>query len=242
MSKLTREQKIEIYAKRKCGETVISLSRQYHVELENIKYLIRLIDLPGFSVLNTGKSNYYSRDLKLQMITKVLVNSQSIQSTDIEFGLPSKSILSQWITKYKYLEEKNIYLEAENESKKITSRSSKSEESTTKEKVNVVSELRQTYPIKILLHISQIKKSTYYYTLSKQDKDVKNDLIMNTIITIFYDHKKRYGYRRITLELRNRGYQVNHKIVQRLMKVMGLFSNVPKAKYKSYKGVILIPW
>jgi hypothetical protein len=35
------------------------------------------------------------------MITKVLVNSQSIQSTAIEFGLPSKSNLSQWITKYK---------------------------------------------------------------------------------------------------------------------------------------------
>jgi hypothetical protein len=101
MSKLTREQKIEIYAKRKCGETVISLSRQYHVELENIKYLIRLIDLHGFSVLNTGKNNYYSMDLKLQMITKVLVNNQSISSTAIEFGLPSKSLLSQWITKYK---------------------------------------------------------------------------------------------------------------------------------------------
>ena len=101
MSKLTREQKIEIYTKRKCGETVISLSRQYPVEIESIKYLIRLIDLHGFSVLNTGKNNYYSMDLKLQMITKVLVNSQSIQSTAIEFGLPSKSILSQWITKYK---------------------------------------------------------------------------------------------------------------------------------------------
>ena len=59
---------------------------------------------------------------------------------------------------------------------------------------------------------------------------------MNQIIAIYYAHKKRYGYRRITLELGNRGYQVNHKKVKRLMSVMGLYGITPKAKYKSYKG------
>ncbi len=59
---------------------------------------------------------------------------------------------------------------------------------------------------------------------------------MNQIITIFYSHKERYGYRRITLELANRGCKVNHKKVKRLMSVMGLYGVTPKAKYKSYKG------
>ena len=59
---------------------------------------------------------------------------------------------------------------------------------------------------------------------------------MNVIIDIFYTHKERYGYRRITLELANRGYTVNHKKVKRLMSIMGLYGKTPKAKYKSYKG------
>ena len=59
---------------------------------------------------------------------------------------------------------------------------------------------------------------------------------MNQIIDIFYCHKERYGYRRITLELANRGYKVNHKKVKRLMSVVGLYGVTPKAKYKSYKG------
>lgn len=65
---------------------------------------------------------------------------------------------------------------------------------------------------------------------------MKNDDIMNSIIDIFYSHKQRYGYRRITLELSNRGYTVNHKKVKRLMCIMGLYALTPKAKYKSYKG------
>lgn len=59
---------------------------------------------------------------------------------------------------------------------------------------------------------------------------------MNVIIDIFYTHKTRYGYRRITLELINRGFEVNHKKVKRLMSKMGLYGITPKAKYKSYKG------
>lgn len=100
----------------------------------------------------------------------------------------------------------------------------------------VVYELQHKYPLVVLLDISGLKRSTYYYTLNKLDKDTKNDDIMNAIIDIYYAHKARYGYRRITLELINRGYIVNHKKVKRLMSKMGLYARTPKAKYKSYKG------
>lgn len=59
---------------------------------------------------------------------------------------------------------------------------------------------------------------------------------MNRITTIFYQHKERYGYRRITLELKNLGYIVNHKKVKRLMSAMELYAKMPKTKYKSYRG------
>ena len=34
---------------------------------------------------------------------------------------------------------------------------------------------------------------------------------------IYHENKGRYGYRRITLEFRNRGLATNHKVIQRLM-------------------------
>ena len=63
--------------------------------------------------------------------------------------------------------------------------------------------------------VSGLAKSVYYYTLSKIDKDDKNK-------EIFINNKEIYGYRRITLELRNQGYNVNHKKVYRLMVKLGL--------------------
>ena len=58
----------------------------------------------------------------------------------------------------------------------------------------------------ILLKVSGLAKSVYYYTLSKIDKDDKNKEIIDKIKEIFINNKERYGYRRITLELRNQGY------------------------------------
>lgn len=59
---------------------------------------------------------------------------------------------------------------------------------------------------------------------------------MNEIINIYYANSERYGYRRIALELANRGLTVNHKKVKRLMSKMGLYALTSKAKYKSYRG------
>ena len=72
--------------------------------------------------------------------------------------------------------------------------------------------------------------------LDKPDKDQK---LKAEIQAIFTEHKGNYGYRRIHLELRNRGYVVNHKRVQRLMKVLNLQARIrKKRKYSSYQGEI----
>ncbi len=91
----------------------------------------------------------------------------------------------------------------------------------------------------ILLQVSGLAKSVYYYTLSKIDKDDKNKEIIDKIKEIFINNKERYGYRRITLELRNQGYNVNHKKVYRIMVKLGLKPlKRNKRKYSSYKGTI----
>ena len=53
---------------------------------------------------------------------------------------------------------------------------------------------------------------------------------------IFTVNKGIYGYRRVAIELRRFGYNLNHKTVQRLMQKMGLKSKVRLKRYKSYKG------
>ncbi|MNJ39051.1 Integrase core domain protein [compost metagenome] len=67
------------------------------------------------------------------------------------------------------------------------------------------------------------------------DKDTQ---LKNVIQAIYKEHQGRYGYRRIRDELVNRGHHVNHKKVQRLMKVLGLKSLVRMKKYRSYKGMV----
>ena len=87
----------------------------------------------------------------------------------------------------------------------------------------------------ILLKISGLAKSVYYYTLSKKNKDDKNKEIIDKIKEIFNNNKERYGYRRITLELKNQGYNVNHKKVYRIMVKLGL---KPLKRNKRKKKVI----
>jgi putative transposase len=80
-------------------------------------------------------------------------------------------------------------------------------------------------------------RSTFYYYLKKMGQsDDKNSSVKSSIVDIYHQHKGRYGYRRITDTLKNRGLQINHKRVARLMKECGLKSLVRIKKYKSYKG------
>ena len=89
--------------------------------------------------------------------------------------------------------------------------------------------------MKELLNYLNIAKSSYYYTISLYNKEDKDLLVKDKITTIFNENNKRYGYRRITLELKNQGIIVNHKKVKKLIGILGLFGITPKAKYRSYK-------
>ena len=95
------------------------------------------------------------------------------------------------------------------------------------------------FPLDILLNIIKLARSTYYYHLKKLNQVDKNQSIKVEIQAIYDEHKGNYGYRRITLELRNRGFVVNQKKVQRLMKLLGLSSQIRrKRKYSSYQGEV----
>ena len=81
-------------------------------------------------------------------------------------------------------------------------------------------------------------RSTFYYYLKHQNTD-KYEVAKQEIITIFTQHKGRYGYRRILAIMRAKGYTLNHKTVQKLMSNLGLKGKQRKnEKYHSYKGEV----
>jgi putative transposase len=80
-------------------------------------------------------------------------------------------------------------------------------------------------------------RGSFYYHLKKNLSVDKYRDVKVQIKRIYYYHKGRYGYRRITIEMNNLGYNINHKTVLRLMRVLGLKSLIrSRKKYKSYKG------
>ena len=101
MSKLTYEDKINLYNDRKKGLSIKSLVTKYGVRHEIVEYLIRLIDKHGYDILKKNKNNYYPPLKKEQIINRVLINNESINSVAIDEGLPSYGMLWNWISKYK---------------------------------------------------------------------------------------------------------------------------------------------
>ena len=90
-----------------------------------------------------------------------------------------------------------------------------------------------------LLKLAGIPRSTFYYQINSLKKEDKHKKIKEKITSIFYKHNGRYGSRRITQELKNSGYIINHKTVARLMKTLGLKSiQRSKRKYSSYQGTV----
>lgn len=101
-----------------------------------------------------------------------------------------------------------------------------------------VTELRRDYPLAALLKLAGIPRSTYYYHFRKANAMNKYAKERAEIIAIYQENQGRYGYRRIGMELRNRGFCLNHKTVQKLMKESGLKYMVRMKKYRSYRGEV----
>lgn len=101
-----------------------------------------------------------------------------------------------------------------------------------------VTELRRDYPLAALLKLAGIPRSTYYYHSRKANAVDKYAKERAEIIAIYQENQGRYGYRRIGMELRNRGFCLNHKTVQKLMKESGLKCMVRMKKYRSYRGEV----
>ncbi|MDU6947844.1 IS3 family transposase [Streptococcus parasanguinis] len=143
------------------------------------------------------------------------------------------------MTELERLQAENEYLRAENAVPKKVERTPIEGGKRERRKTEIVQELITEFSLDILLKAVKLARSTYYYHLKQLDKPDKDQGLKAEIQSIFTEHKGNYGYRRIHLELRNRGFLVNHKRVQRLMNVLNLQARIrQKRKYSSHKGDI----
>lgn len=81
-------------------------------------------------------------------------------------------------------------------------------------------------------------RSVFYYHRNRLNSNDKYKYEKIEIKNIYDLHKGRYGYRRITAEMRNRGYGINHKTVQKLMGMLELKCRIRKVRYRSYRGEV----
>ncbi|MBQ1358480.1 MAG: transposase [Oscillospiraceae bacterium] len=101
MAKITNKERLEMWEKWREGEGTVRLSQEYGIDESKIRYLVRLIERHGPDILRQGKNRKYSKELKEEMICKVLQENQSVKSTAIEYGLSSDELLTRWIRSYK---------------------------------------------------------------------------------------------------------------------------------------------
>ncbi|MGQ3385011.1 IS3 family transposase [Glutamicibacter sp. TV12E] len=88
-----------------------------------------------------------------------------------------------------------------------------------------------------MLAAAGLARSTYYYHLKLMDQADPHAELKTAITTSFETSKRRYGYRRVHMDLRAEGWNVGRKLVRKLMRLLGFQSKArPKRRYNSYQG------
>jgi putative transposase len=75
----------------------------------------------------------------------------------------------------------------------------------------------------------QVSRASFYRSLKSREPDLEEMELRSAIQSVVVNHRRRYGYRRVTAELRHRGLLVNHKRVVRLMRLDNLLALRPSA-------------
>jgi len=88
--------------------------------------------------------------------------------------------------------------------------------------------LQGSLSIERMCQLASVSRRSFYRSLKERQPTEEEMEVRSAIQTIALEHRRRYGYRRITAELHRRGMQVNHKRVARIMREDNLLGAQPK--------------
>jgi len=88
--------------------------------------------------------------------------------------------------------------------------------------------LQGSLSIERMCQLLPVSRRSFYRSLKERQPTEEETEVRSVIQQIALEHRRRYGYRRITAELRRRGMQVNHKRVVRIMRQDNLLALQPK--------------
>jgi putative transposase len=88
--------------------------------------------------------------------------------------------------------------------------------------------LQGSLSIERMCQLAQVSRAGFYRYLEDRAPVEEEMEVRSTIQAIAVEHRRRYGYRRITAELRRRGMLVNHKRVARIMREDNLLAVQPR--------------
>ena len=165
---------------------------------------------------------------------------EAIQDTYPRKGYLTKDKRAKAIVDQALVEE-NERLKAEIEYlKKSRSLTKKLEGVTSEEKTKIVTSLRAKYQLSVLLEVSNMASSVYYYHVSQDKLKVNKYIEIEKEIDNIYlnKHKKRIGYNRVYIELKKLNYIIGKNKVLEIMRNKGYTRNKTKKwrKYNSYAG------
>jgi len=80
-----------------------------------------------------------------------------------------------------------------------------------------------------MCRLAGVSRAGFYRSLQERVPAEEDMEVRSEIQKIFAEHKRRYGYRRVSAELRRRGHVVNRKRVARLMREDNLLAVQPQA-------------
>jgi transposase InsO family protein len=83
--------------------------------------------------------------------------------------------------------------------------------------------------VDMMCRLAGLSRATFYRHLARRHPEEEAMELRSQIQQIALEHRRRYGYRRITAELHRRGLAVNHKRVARLMREDQLLGTQPRA-------------
>jgi transposase InsO family protein len=82
--------------------------------------------------------------------------------------------------------------------------------------------------IERMCQLGRVSRAGFYRSLKERVSLEESMEVRSAIQQMALEHRRRYGYRRVTAELRRRGMLVNHKRVSRIMREDNLLAMQPK--------------